>query len=79
MLEEFDNALHPNDEILFFNENFNKVPFIASQRYILAVGLDKINLDEDNHFNEDDNNTIINVRFFAWHSKFEKYKALIER
>ena len=26
---------------------FNKVPFIASQRYILAVGLDKINLDED--------------------------------
>ena len=47
MLEEFDNALHPNDEILFFKENFNKVPFIASQRYILAVGLDKINLDED--------------------------------
>ena len=65
MLEEFDNALHPSDEILFFNENFNKVPFIASQRYILAVGLDKINLDEDNHFNEDDNNTIISVRFFA--------------
>ena len=79
MLEEFDNALHPNDEILFFNENFNKVPFIASQRYILAVGLDKINLDEDNHFNEDDNNTIISVRFFTWHSKSEKYKALIER
>ena len=58
---------------------FNKVPFIASQRYILAVGLDKINLDEDNHFNEDDNNPIISVRFFAWHSKSEKYKALIER
>ena len=79
MLEEFDNALHPNDEILFFNENFNKVPFIASQRYILAVGLDKINLDEDNHFGEDDPDIKIHVRLLDWRCKFEKRKALRKR
>ena len=42
MLERFDNALLANDDILFFIENFNKVTFIATQLYILAVNPDKI-------------------------------------
>ena len=37
-----------------FNEDFNKVRFISNQRHILAVDLDEINLDEGNHFDEDD-------------------------
>ena len=27
MLKKFDNALHSNDDILFFNEDFDKVTF----------------------------------------------------
>ena len=29
MLGKLDNALHANDEILFYNEYFDKVTFIA--------------------------------------------------
>ena len=36
MLLKFD-ALLANDNILFFNEDFNKVAIIANQRHILAV------------------------------------------
>ena len=47
MLQKPDNALHANDDIVFFNEDFNKVTFIAYQRHILAADLDKIKLDND--------------------------------
>ena len=76
MLEKLDNVLHTNDDILFYNEDFDKVTFIANQRHILAVDLDKINLDSDNKFDEDDPDTIIPVRLLAWHSKIKKHKAL---
>ena len=52
MLEEFDKDLLANDCILFLNEDFNKVTYIANQKHIPAVGLDKINLDNDNNFNK---------------------------
>ena len=42
---------------------------------ILGVDLDKINLDNDNNFGENDFETIIHVRILAWHNKFEKRKA----
>ena len=58
------------------NENFNKVTFCANQMRILAVDLHKINLDEDNNFDEDDPATIIHVRLPAWRSKFEKRNPL---
>ena len=58
MLEKHDHALHANDDILFYNEDFNKVTFIASQRHILAADLD------NNNFYEDDPNTIIHVRLW---------------
>ena len=47
MLEIPDNALHATDDILFYNEDFNKVTFIACQRHNLAAYLDKIKLDND--------------------------------
>ena len=79
MLEKFDSALHANYDILFFNEDFNKVIFIANQRHIFAVDPDKINFDEENNLDEDDPDTIIHVRSLAWLSKFEKPKALKKR
>ena len=79
MLRKFDKVLLAADKILVFNEDFNKVTFIANQRHILAVDLDKINLDNDKKFAEDDPDTVIHVRPLAWHSKFEKCKALKKR
>ena len=79
MLGKFYNVLHANDDILFYNEDFDKATFIANQRHILVVDLDKINLDNDNYFDEDDPDTIIHARLLAWHSKFKKRKVLKKR
>ena len=48
LLQKFDGASQANDDILIFNEDFDKVTFIANQRHILTVDRDKINFDEDN-------------------------------
>ena len=78
ILEAFDNKLLPNEDLVFFNEDFNnKVTFIAKQRHVLSVGLDKINFDENDNFDEDDPYTVIHVKLFGWLSKFKKRKALI--
>ena len=69
MLENFRDALLLNDDILFFNEDFNKVTFCANQMVILAINLHKISFDEN------DSDTIIHVRLLAWCNKFEKHKA----
>ena len=79
MLEKFNKALLTNDDILFFNEVFNKVTFNANQRHIVAVDLDKINLVNDNNFDENDPGIIIHVRLLVWHSQFKKCKALKNR
>ena len=77
MLEKHNNVLHADDDILFYNKDFYKVTFIANQRYILTVDLDKISLDNNNNnFDEDDLDTIIHVRLLACHSKFKKRTAL---
>ena len=60
----------------FFNDYFNKVTFIAIQRHILTLDFDKINVDEDNNFDEVDPDTIIHIIILVWHIKFEKCKAL---
>ena len=79
MIEKFDNALHAHDDILLFNEDFDKVTFVANQRDILAVDLDEINLDNDSKFDDDDPHTFTYVRRLAWRNKFEKPKTLKER
>ena len=40
--------------MLFYNKDVDKVIFIACQRQILGLYLDKINLDNDNNFDEGD-------------------------
>ena len=40
------------DNILFFDEYFSKITFFANKMGILSVDLDKINLDDDNNFDE---------------------------
>ena len=42
MLEKLGNALHANEVMLFYNEDFNKVSVIACQRYIRAADLKSI-------------------------------------
>ena len=76
MLEKFHDALVANDDRLFFNEDFSKVAFFPNQMDILAVDLDKINLGQDNSFDENDTETIIDGRVLAWCIKFEKRKTL---
>ena len=73
MLERSDDALNANDDLLFFDKDFSKLTFFANQMDILGVDFDKINLDEDNNFYEDDSDTIIYVIFLTWHNKFEKH------
>ena len=53
--------------------------YLLLVRHILAVDLDKINLYNDNNFDEDDPDTIIHARFLAWCSKFKKLKAFKEK
>ena len=64
MLEKSDDALHANDDLLSYNEDFDKVKFIANQRHIFAAGL--TNLENDNNFNENDSDTIIHAKLLAW-------------
>ena len=71
MLEKLHDSLLINDDILFFAEDFSKVILCANEMGILGVDLDKINLDDDKNFYEDDLNTIINVRLFAWHTSLD--------
>ena len=69
----------PSDDILFFNEDFNKVTFITNRRYILIEDLGKVKLEKDNNFDENDLHTIIHVRILARRSKLENHKGLEKR
>ena len=56
-----------------------KSHLFSCQRHILVVDLDKINLDNEKNFDEDDPDTIIHLRLLAWHSKSKKNKTLKKR
>ena len=43
---------------------------------VLGLDLDKVNLDDNNNFCEDDPEAIIHIRLLAWRNKFEKRKLL---
>ena len=44
----------------------------ANQMSSLVVDLDKINLDDNNNFDEDNPDTITYVRLLAWRSNFKR-------
>ena len=68
--------MHTNNDVPFYNQDFEKIKFITNQRHILAVDLDEINLNDDNNFDEDDGDIIFHLRFLICPGKFEKRKAL---
>ena len=77
MLQKSDNALFANGDILFYNEDFDKVTIIFNERHILAVDLHGINLDKDENFYEEGFDNIAHVRLLACRSK--KHEALKKR
>ena len=74
MIKKLFTDLYADENILYFDDNFRNVLFNCNQMGILNINLNNINLD--NNFDEDDPDTIIHVRFLAWHIKFEKHKPL---
>ena len=71
MIKNLFTALYA-DENIFYEDfvwfNCNKISVLNN------INLNNINLD--NNFDEDDPDTIIHVRLFPWHTKFEERKAL---
>ena len=65
MLENFCDALLINDDILFFDEDFSKVIFLANEMGIVGVDPVNINLDDDFNIYEDDAETINHVRLLV--------------
>ena len=76
--------MYADDGLLFFDEDCVNVTFCCDEMGILSVNLNNIlfyfilnlNNRDDTNYEEDDPDTIIHVRLLAWHSKFEKRKAL---
>ena len=66
--------MYADENIIYFNEDFDNVAFNCNEMGILNIDLNNINLD--NNFDEDDLDTIIHVRLLPWHTKFEERKAL---
>ena len=66
--------MYPDENILYFDEDSGNVVFNCNGMGILNIDLNNINLD--NHFDEDNRDTVILVRLLAWYIKFEKRKAL---
>ena len=75
MIKKLDDVLLSNHDIIFFNEDSNYVTFFSNEIGILSVNLNKINLD-DVIFDEDDPETIINLRHLLGIIDLHKVKHL---
>ena len=75
MIKRLFTASYADENMVYFDEDFGNVVFNSNEMDILNIDLNCINLD-DNNFDEDDLDTIIHVRLLAWHTKYEKRKAL---
>ena len=64
-LEKFHDALLANDDILFFDSDFSKVTFFTNEKGILRADLGKINLNDDNNFENDEPETMIHVKLLT--------------
>ena len=72
-IKKLFTALHADEKILYFNEDFLNVAYICNEMAILNTDLNNINLDYLNYI-EDDLNTIILIRLLVWHIKFKIFK-----
>ena len=74
IIKNLNTAVYVGENIFYFNGDSDNVVFNCNEMGILNIDLDNISLD--NNFDEDDPDTVILIRFLAWHIKFEKRKAL---
>ena len=74
MVKNLDDAGFSNDDIVFFNKDSGNATFSSDEMHILSVGLNNINLDDTN-FYEDNSETIIYVRLMTWCNKFKQRKV----
>ena len=73
IIKRLYTTVYTDEKILDFDEDFDNVIFNCNEMGILNKDRNCINLD-DNNFDEDDPDTIIHVRYLAWHIEFEKLK-----
>ena len=75
IIKKLFTALCTDENILYFNKDSRNVVFICNEMGILNIDINNVNLDDTN-FDEDDPDTIILIRLWTWHIKFEKLKEL---
>ena len=61
-------ALYADENIPYFNEDSGNVVYICNEMGILKIDLNIIYL-VDTNYDEEDPDTIINIRHLAWHIK----------
>ena len=68
-------VLYADNNVLYFNEGSDDFIFCCNRMGIISIDLNNINLDDSN-YDDNDPETIIQIRPSAWHTKFEKHEAL---
>ena len=74
MIKKLLTALYAEENILYFNEGSGDAVFNCNEMGILNIGPNNISLDDT--FDKDDPDSIILIKFLAWHIKFRKRKEL---
>ena len=75
LLKNLFTALHADEKILYFNEDSGIAVFSFHEIGFLNIDLNNISLDDTN-YKENDSDTFILARLFAWHIKFEEGIAI---
>ena len=65
MLEKLDNAVFFTDDVELDDIDSNIVAFFSDGMGLNTINFNSINLDDDN-FNENDPDAMINVRLLTW-------------
>ena len=79
MIKKLLTALFAGDKIFYFNEDSQNIVFSCNEMGILSVDPNNVSVDilsVDTNYDENDPETINQVRLLAGHSKFEKRKEL---
>ena len=77
IIKKLYTTSYTDDGLRFFVEDFGDVTFCCNEMDVLSVNLNNCNLD--NNFHTDYSDTIILMKFLAWHSKLKKRQALKKR